>query len=219
MSSGLVAGAAQATPSAQYVVAGSFEVADVVLKDGCFYHPYVVRFETTPSTDMWAVNVRLLAPDGTVSDMSLKTGSGWAGGRYAEETFLCEGIDDPGTYTLTGKVSTFGDDGEQEALMTPSSFQVLPLPAVPVADVTGTVTSQNIQKGVKLVFQTGSMPAGSVQGAWLSWKVVYDGRTKRIKQGWNERYPLPVKFKTGSGKHVIGVYRNGALVKTVRVRR
>ena len=51
----------------------------------------------------------------------------------------------------------------------------------------------------------------------LNWKVTYDGRTKRISQGPNERQSLTLKFKT-KGRHVVKVFRNGSRVLTTTVR-
>lgn len=200
-------------PMPTYVVSGSFTVADTVMKDGCFYHPYVVNFETTPTTDYWAVHVRVLGPDGTVADMDTKSGSGWAGGKYAGEVFLCEGMDPAGAYTLSGTVATLGDEGDRETPMTPATFQVFPL-----VDVTGTVATKRIVDGVRFIFRTPAQPVNTGVGDPVRWRVTFDGRTKRVTQRWGARYVWRKQFTDGSGLHVLRVYRNDAMIKKVRYR-
>ena len=200
-------------PTLTYTVSGSFTVGDVVMKDGCFYHQYVVHFETTPTTDYWAVDVRVLAPDGTLADTASKSGTGWAGGKFAAEVFLCESLDAAGTYTVTGKVSTLGDEGDRETTMTPSTFQVFPL-----VDVTGKVATKRIKNGVRFIFKTPTQPANTGVGDPVRWRVTFDGRTKRVTQRWGARYVYRKQFKPGSGRHVLRVYRNYTKVKSVRLR-
>jgi hypothetical protein len=200
-------------PMPTYVVSGSFTVTNAVMKDGCFYHPYVIHFETTPTTDLWAVEVRVLGPDGTLQDGELKSGSGWAGGKFAGEVFLCEGIDPAGTYTLTGKVSTLGDEGDRETTMTPATFQVYPL-----VDVSGTVATKKIIRGARFIFRTPAQPVNTGVGDPVRWRVTFDGKTKRVTQGWGQRYVWRKQFPKGSGRHVMRVYHNEKLVKVVRAR-
>lgn len=201
-------------PMPTYTVSGSFTVTNAVMKDGCFYHPIVVNFETTPSTDLWAVNARVTAPDGTVAGTIHKSGSGWAGGKFADEVLLCEGADAAGTYTLTGEVSTLGDEGEQDAVMTPASFEVFPL-----VDVTGTVSTKKITRGVRLIFRTPAQPANTGVGDPARWRVTYDGtHSKKVTQRWDARYVWRKQFPAESGRHVVRVYLNDTLVRRLIVR-
>lgn len=201
-------------PMPTYVVSGSFTVTNAVMKDGCFYHPYVIHFETTPSTDYWAVNVRLTAPDGTAAGGEHKSGTGWAGGKFAGEVYLCDGLDQSGTYTLTGTVSTLGDEGEQDVAMTPATFEVFPL-----VNVTGMVSAKKITNGVRFIFRTPAQPVNTGVGDPARWRVTYDsGRSKKVTQRWDARYVWRKQFPEGSGRHVLRVYLNDKLARVQRVR-
>lgn len=200
-------------PMPTYEVSGSFTVGNAVMKDGCFYHPYVVNFTTTPTTAYWAVSVRVLAPDGTVMDIASKSGSGWAGGKYAEEVLLCESMDPSGTYTLTGKISTTGEEGARDTVMTPATFEVFPL-----VDVTGKVLTKKIINGVRLIFRTPKQPPNTGVGDPARWLVTFDGRTKKVTQRWDAKYVWRKQFPEGSGRHLLRVYLNSKLVRVLRVR-
>jgi len=74
--------------------------------------------------------------------------------------------------------------------------------------------------GVHVDLRTGSKPgAQAVASAKLDWKIKVDGSVKlHIKQGFGEHASYDKSFKTGSGRHVVQVYRNDHLVRQVVVR-
>jgi hypothetical protein len=74
--------------------------------------------------------------------------------------------------------------------------------------------------GVHVDLRTGSKPgAQAVFSAKLDWKIKVDGSVKlHVKQGFGEHAAYDTSFKTGSGRHVVQVYRNDHLVRTVVVR-
>ena len=164
-------------------------------------------------TEEWGISIRVLAPDGTLADIASKLGSNWTRGTVAEDILLCSSLDQPGTYTLTGFITTW--PGDVDTVFPSLTFEVLP---VPVADVTGTVAKRATADGAKLIFRSAPTPAGYVQGSRLTWKITYDGRAKRIAQYAGERDVLRLTFRPGTGKHVIRVYRNGARVLKMVVR-
>lgn len=205
---------AEPTPGQPYPPTGTFATANAQLLDsGCFYHPYSLAYDSGPMTEEWALSIRVIAPNGSVADMASKFGSNWTRGTLTEEVLLCSSLDAPGTYTLTGTITTW--PGDIDTPIPTQSFQVLP---VPVADVTGTVTKRPAIDGIKLTFRASALPAGHAQGRALRWKVTYDGHTRRVTQDASERDTLGLHFRPRTGAHAIRVYRNGARVLTTTVR-
>lgn len=212
--------ASAATTSGTFTTpGGSFATQPAQLRDyGCFYHPYTVTFETDPMGDGWSLEVRVLAPNGTIFDSASKIGTlGAAYGSFKEEMFFCSSLDVPGTYTITGTVTSYYGGGSRNWPMTPLSFEVLPVPKV---DVTGTVKKRSVDRGARFTFRSQPLPVGTVQGRGLLWKVVYDGRVRRVRQNADERDVVTLKFPRGSGKHRIKIWRNGqrALTTVVTVK-
>ena len=74
--------------------------------------------------------------------------------------------------------------------------------------------------GVRIDLFSDAKPAPqAVLGAKLDWKVKVDGHTKlHIKQGFGDHAAYYKHFTTGSGRHVVKVYKNGHLVRTVVAR-
>lgn len=206
--------AAPADADEPYPPSGTFATTNAQLREsGCFYHRYTLTFDSGPMTEEWGISIRVLAPDGTLADISSRLGSNWSRGTLAEDILLCSSLDQPGTYTLTGTITTW--PGDVDTAFPPLTFEVLP---VPVADVTGTVAKRATADGAKLTFRSAATPTGYVQGRRLTWKIAYDGRTKRIAQYAGERDVLRLRFRPGTGKHVIRIYRNDVRVLRVVVR-
>lgn len=206
--------AAPANADEPYPPSGTFATTNAQLKEsGCFYHRYTLAFDSGPMTEEWGISIRVLGPDGTLADIASRFGSNWSRGTLAEDILLCSSLDQPGTYTLTGFITTW--PGDVDTVFPPLTFEVLP---VPVADVTGTVAKRVMAGGAKLIFRSAPTPTGYAQGRRLTWKIAYDGRSKRIAQHAAERDVLRLAFRPGTGKHAIRVYRNGARVLKVIVR-
>ena len=144
---------------------------------------------------------------------------------------LCPSTDLPGLYTASGLFEVEDADWNTREVFLSDQFTISrpapppppppapvpPQPAPVYADVTGTVTKKPLASGVRLTFRSNAIPAGSTLRNRLTWKVTFDGRTKRVTQGANERDRLTLKF-TKKGRHVIKVFRNGRRVLTTSVR-
>lgn len=227
--------ASAATPSSVSMRygTGTFTVGNAqLLSSGCFYHPYTVNLNVGYETTDWDVDVRIMAPNGSIADLNFITGVGVGTGALAEEFFICSSLDQSGTYTITGTLNTYEgtyDFTPTKQALVPVQFQVLPYvaplpPAPPVvapitADVAGTVTSSNVTRGVKLNFATKALPAGTVMGNKVTWTVLLDGKIRKtLSQGPSARQSVKVTSPARSGQHVVKVLRDGKAVKTVKYR-
>lgn len=209
---------------------GSFTVKNAQhLSSGCYYHPYAVNLNITGAS-YWDVDIRILAPNGSIADLNYISGTGSGAASFPEETFLCSSLDAPGTYKITGKVTTYDYYYGQiaEAQMIPASFQVLaytppappPPPPAPVyADVTGSVSHKMVTRGVKFTFKSDALPPGATLRNALKWKVVAEGRVRAsFTQGPSNIRTKTIRFAAGTGRHVVKVLRHGIRVKTVSFR-
>lgn len=223
--------------------AGSFTVANTTLLSyGCFYHPYTVNLGVTGAS-YWDVDVRVLAPNGSVFEMDYLYGTGSGSASFPEDMFFCSSLDPAGTYTITGTVTTYDYYYDEIAAtpLTSSAFTVSPYVApaptptpVPVpapapvpaptttapvfADVSGTVSKKLINRGVKFTFRAKALPSGTTLRKKLTWTIVSDGKFKTITQGPSSTKSLTMRFPGRSGKHLVKVLRNGKLATKVTVR-
>ena len=88
------------------------------------------------------------------------------------------------------------------------------------ANVQGAATTKIRPRNVRVDLRSYAKPADqAVLGAKLDWKVKVDGRVRlHIKQGFDDHAMFRQWFKKGSGRHVIKVYNNDHLVRTVVAR-
>ena len=87
--------------------------------------------------------------------------------------------------------------------------------------VDGPVTATTVRPhGIHVDLRTSSKPgAQAVLASKIDWKIKVDGSVKlHVKQGFGEHASYDKSFKTGSGRHVVQVYRNDHLVRQVVVR-
>ena len=62
-------------------------------------------------------------------------------------------------------------------------------------------------------------PTNTVIGKKLDWEIKVDGRVNfETKQGFGDHDVFRRHFATGSGKHVVKVFKNDVLVRTVSIR-
>ena len=87
---------------------------------------------------------------------------------------------------------------------------------VVTANVQGQSTTSVRPHGVHVDLRSGAKPAAqTVLGTKLDWKIKVDGSTRlHTKQGFSAHAAYYENFKTGSGRHVIRIYRNDHLVRT-----
>ena len=85
------------------------------------------------------------------------------------------------------------------------------------ANVLGHSTTTVRPHGVRVDLLSGAKPAAqAVLGAKLDWKIKVDGNVRlHIKQGFREHAVYYQHFSTGSGRHVISIFKNGHLVRRV----
>ncbi len=114
---------------------GGFTITDVTLLGyGCFYHPYSVDLDLGVETTKWDVDVRVLAPNGSVFDFGFFDGTGGGHRTLAGEMFFCSSSEVTGVYTATGKLSTYEGAEDYEATvqtLLPAAFTVAPYVAPP----------------------------------------------------------------------------------------
>lgn len=223
--------AGPSTVAARYGT-GTFTVGNVqLLEYGCFYHPYSANLNLGYETTEWDVDIRITAPNGSIFEFDYGYGYGGGVRTLTGEMFFCSSLDTPGTYTVTGVLETYEgtyDYTPTAQTMTPVQFQVLPyvaptpppppVPPAPVityADVTGSVNSKAITRGIKLTFKSKALPTGAVVGKRLSWKVLIDGKTRKsFTQGPSSIRSVQFTSPARSGRHKVKVLRNGKVSKT-----
>lgn len=233
------AGTASAAPdvNAKKLGTGYFTVANATIPaaGGCFYHPMRADVNIGYETDGWFMAVNVTGPNGAYVDswISELYWDDWGASYFEETIFICSTIDGPGTYTITGEISTV-DNGSATVLkspMTPATFVVnpsappvvtppvvnTPAPAA-TADVAGNVTKKKVDHGVKLTFKTKEIPAGTVVGNKLQWSIVVDDKVKSFSMGADAVKTKILKFKKRSGVHKIKVLRNGKVAMRMAVR-
>lgn len=96
---------------------------------------------------------------------------------------------------------------------TPTTSTTAPV----VKDVTGTFSSKKSKVRVKVKFTADALVAGTAQGKKIQWKVKLDRTTAlKLTQGAGDTDV----FKTPrlKGKHVVQVFKDGVLVKTIKFR-
>ena len=88
------------------------------------------------------------------------------------------------------------------------------------ANVTGHSTKTIRPHGVRIDLYSDAKPAAqAVLGAKLDWKIKVDGSVRlHIQQGFSDHAVYYQHFGTGSGRHMVKVYMNGHLVRTVVAR-
>jgi hypothetical protein len=178
--------------------------------------------------DYWNVDITANGPTTwPATDYLYGTGPG----SRVVELILCPSTDGPGLYTATGLV-TVEDPysyNQQQVFVSdqfvisrpapPAPAPAPPAPAPVYADVTGSVSSKMVTRGVKLTFKTNALPAGATQRNPLAWKVVADGKVKKsFTQTASNIRSTTLRYSADTGKHVVKVLRNGTVVKTVRFR-
>ena len=91
---------------------------------------------------------------------------------------------------------------------------------VVTANVLGAATTRIRPHNVRIDLRSYAKPSDqAVLGTKLDWKVKVDGRTRlHIKQGFDDHAMFRQWFKNRSGKHVIKIYNNDHLVRTVVAR-
>ncbi|WP_160880047.1 hypothetical protein [Nocardioides flavescens] len=96
---------------------------------------------------------------------------------------------------------------------TPTTSTAAPV----VKDVTGTFSSRKSKVRVKVKFSADALAAGTTQGKKIQWKVRIDRTTAlKLTQGAGDTDV----FKTPrlKGKHVVQIFKDGVLVKTIKFR-
>ena len=218
-----------ATTTPWGTVSLSIEGAQVSRTPGCQYIQFTANVAWNGSNspfgygydDVW-VSPKLIRPDGTIADSEFLT-IDWPATSTPGSFQLCDYSDPAGTYSLLGEIEFWDTDFNNSTYaMTPSGLTYTnppappppPAPVVPApvyADVTGTVTKKPLASGVRLIFRTNAIPAGTTARNTVRWKVTYDSRTKRISQGPNDKDILNLRF-TIRGRHVVKVFRDGTRV-------
>lgn len=227
----LNASTAQAATTTPWgTVSLSIEGAQYTRTSGCQYIQFTANVAWNGTTspygftydDVW-VTPKLIRPDGTVADSEFLT-INYPATSTVGSFQLCDYSDPAGNYSLLGEIEFWDSDfNSAKYPMTASGLQYnnppappppppAPVPPAPVyANVTGTVAKKPLASGVKLIFRTNAIPAGTTPRNTVQWKITYDRRTKRISQGPNDKDTLTLRFKT-RGRHVIKVYRDGSRV-------
>ena len=85
---------------------------------------------------------------------------------------------------------------------------------------TGSSTTTVRPHGVRVDLRSDAQPAAqALLGTKLDWKIKVDGRTAlHVKQGFGAHDVYRRTFATGSGRHVVKVFKNDVLVRTAIVR-
>ena len=222
---GLSAPAQADTASLPYGASATLTVPDVTLpQSGCVN---VYGTFTMNHSDYWNADIAYSGPTSyPVSDYLYGTGPS----SQILSFYMCASSDGPGVYTATALV-TVEDPSSYNQLQgfvtdqfTVSHYTPPPAPPAPPAppvytDVTGSVAKRALATGVKFIFRSDATPAGTLTGSPLKWKVSYDGKNKRVAQGPSEKDVVALRFASGTGRHVIKVYRNGVKVLRTVVNR
>ena len=86
-------------------------------------------------------------------------------------------------------------------------------------DVTGHATARKIARKARVDMFSDALPAHSVEGKQLKWKITVDGRTAFVtKQHPDNHARWARTFGPHSGRHTVAVFKNGVQVKTLIVR-
>jgi hypothetical protein len=222
LTAGFAAPASADTVSLPYGGTATLTIPDVTLTPGGNCVSHLGTFSIS-HVDYWNVDITANGPT-TWPATEYLYGTGPQS--RIVELQLCPSFDGPGLYTASGLV-TVEDPysyNQQEVLISdqfvishPAPPPPPPPPPAPVyTDVSGTVASKKISKGVKLTFRSAATPAGTLTGKPLRWMVKYDGRTKRITQSASETDTLKLRFS--GGRHIVKIFRNGSKIKTLTVR-
>jgi hypothetical protein len=88
--------------------------------------------------------------------------------------------------------------------------------ALVATNVTGHSKAVIRTHAVRLTFVSNAQPAGTVLGSKLAWQIKVDNHLVfGTRQGFGERVTNVQHFQSGSGQHVIDVYKNGTLVRHI----
>ena len=101
-------------------------------------------------------------------------------------------------------------------------FTSTPIPTVvtpAIANVRGSSVTTVRPHGVRVDLRSQAQPANTVLGNKLDWKIKVDGRIKfHVRETFGAHDVYSRTFATGSGKHVVKVFKNDVLVRTAIVR-
>jgi hypothetical protein len=93
-------------------------------------------------------------------------------------------------------------------------------PAVTTVDVKGRATvTRPKARTLKIVLRSNPLREHQVEGKLLRWRIAVDGRTSaRIRQHAGDSDAWGQRFKKHTGTHTVKVFKNGTLVRTLKVR-
>lgn len=127
-------------------------------------------------------------------------------------------VDDAPADAITATVSDTVFRGWTQDTQGDVVFVTAP-PVVTPVDVSGTATvTRPRPRTVKVVLRADALTADQSEAKALRWKIVVDGKkATNIRQHAGDRDVWLQRFTKGTGKHVVTIYKNGTLDRTVRV--
>ena len=88
-----------------------------------------------------------------------------------------------------------------------------------IANVRGSSVTTVLPHGVRVDLRSQAQPANTVLGNKLDWNIKVDGRIKfHVRETFGAHDVYSRTFATGSGRHVVKVFKNDVLVRTAIVR-